>query len=309
VSFTISRATSDDDGATWSAPVAVDYSTDTDNHFKFSPEISTDGNGNWIIGWVRGNPNFSVGVPQRAVVSRSSDNGATWTDGQELDPGASLFGPDISATQVTLTTDGHGNWIAGLVYKPIPASLAAHSMFLSRSSDYGATWTPSMRLLPDAAHNELGDRGFPAVATDRAGNWIVLWEAQHKQGSQFGMFDILQSRWTSILAPDRDGDYLSDADETTAGTSSDTWDTDGDLLSDADEVALGTNPLLADTDGDGVLDGIEIALGTDPLDPFDFPILPLFWMVQAAGIAAISMATFVMRCRRAETKLGENRGN
>jgi len=168
-----------------------------------------------------------------------------------------------------------------------------YSMFLSRSSDNGATWTTPTRLVPDADHNELGDRGYPAVTTDRAGNWIVLWEAQHKLGSRFGMFDILQSRWTSILAPDRDGDNFSDADETTAGTSSDSWDTDGDLLSDADEITLGTNPLLVDTDGDGVWDGIEIALGTDPNDPFDFPLLPLSWVALLMAFGALGIAAIV----------------
>jgi hypothetical protein len=42
-------------------------------------------------------------------------------------------------------------------------------------------------------------------------------------------------------------------------------DRDGDGLSDADETSLGTDPLLRDTDGDGVSDEDEVRAGTDPL--------------------------------------------
>jgi len=44
-------------------------------------------------------------------------------------------------------------------------------------------------------------------------------------------------------------------------------DSDGDLLSDADETAAGTNPLNEDTDGDGLRDGLEVLRGADPLWP------------------------------------------
>ncbi|MFO0751583.1 MAG: choice-of-anchor L domain-containing protein [Myxococcota bacterium] len=79
---------------------------------------------------------------------------------------------------------------------------------------------------------------------------------------------------------DRDGDGLTDAEETAKGTDPDDPDTDGDGLNDWEEVAtdpldadsdddgLGdgeevsvyhTNPTLADSDGDGLDDGLEVA--------------------------------------------------
>ncbi len=42
-------------------------------------------------------------------------------------------------------------------------------------------------------------------------------------------------------------------------------DADGDLLSDADESAAGTDPLRDDSDGDGLRDGLEVLRGSDPL--------------------------------------------
>lgn len=59
--------------------------------------------------------------------------------------------------------------------------------------------------------------------------------------------------------PDRDGDGLSDQDETEVyGTRPNIIDTDNDGLSDYVEVHIGTDPLRADTDGDGLSDAEEV---------------------------------------------------
>ncbi|HEX4954150.1 MAG TPA: carboxypeptidase regulatory-like domain-containing protein [Thermoanaerobaculia bacterium] len=98
------------------------------------------------------------------------------------------------------------------------------------------------------------------------------------------------------VAPDTDGDGLSDPDEATAGTDPGNPDTDGDLFPDGYEIANGLNPLDpadgqldadgdglsaggehvagtdpddADTDDDGFTDGYEVASGLDPLDAGD----------------------------------------
>ncbi len=66
------------------------------------------------------------------------------------------------------------------------------------------------------------------------------------------------------MAPDLDGDGLSDADELARGTDPAKPDSDGDGLSDGEEVALGTDPLSTDSDGDDQLDGSEVLTGSDP---------------------------------------------
>jgi hypothetical protein len=82
---------------------------------------------------------------------------------------------------------------------------------------------------------------------------------------------------------DRDGDGLSNEDESRYGTDPDNPDTDGDGISDGDEVhgnacyiapkdtsiCYTTNPKSKDTDGDGIDDNVELKNGTDPTDPND----------------------------------------
>lgn len=68
-----------------------------------------------------------------------------------------------------------------------------------------------------------------------------------------------------VSIPDRDGDRLSDDEETSLGTSPDNADTDNDRLFDYEEVKVWqTNPVSPDTDTDGVLDGDEVRQGRNP---------------------------------------------
>jgi hypothetical protein len=68
---------------------------------------------------------------------------------------------------------------------------------------------------------------------------------------------------------DRDGDGLSDQQESIIGTNPDNPDSDGDGLLDGEEVLLyGTNPLVRDTDNDGLTDFEEVRrFRTDPRKP------------------------------------------
>jgi cell wall-associated NlpC family hydrolase len=70
------------------------------------------------------------------------------------------------------------------------------------------------------------------------------------------------------VAPDDDGDGLTNDQEVQLGLSTTLTDTDSDHVSDLHEMKrLRTDPRLGDSDGDGVPDSTEFAIGTDPLNP------------------------------------------
>ncbi|HOZ36559.1 MAG TPA: hypothetical protein PLR18_01890 [bacterium] len=69
-----------------------------------------------------------------------------------------------------------------------------------------------------------------------------------------------------VANSDADGDGLTDEEEASLGTSSDSADTDNDGLFDREEFKVyKTDPLKSDTDGDGSTDGEEVQAQKDPL--------------------------------------------
>lgn len=78
---------------------------------------------------------------------------------------------------------------------------------------------------------------------------------------------LLDRHVVFLGGPDTDGDQITDADESLAGTNPASTDTDEDGLGDFEELANGGNPTRADSDGDLLTDNVEIALGTLPTNP------------------------------------------
>ena len=83
----------------------------------------------------------------------------------------------------------------------------------------------------------------------------------------FGLAGCEEKRIQDTGTPDRDGDGLTNAEESTLGTDPDNADSDGDGIDDGAEVEQGLDPTDPDTDGDGIDDGAEVEQGLDPTDP------------------------------------------
>src|SRR5262249_62180692 len=83
----------------FSSPHALNSNAATDTGIDVTPQIVTDRAGNWVVAW--------NGPAGDVLVSRSTDNGATWSPLAAINPT-----PATRGGAVQLATDGAGIWVA-----------------------------------------------------------------------------------------------------------------------------------------------------------------------------------------------------
>jgi len=175
-------------------PAALNPNAATDSGDDFSPQVASDGAGNWLAVWdSTDSPGATLGSDSDILVSRSSDAGVSWTAPAALNRNAATDSGNDSSPQ--LASDGAGNWLA--VWDSTDsrgATLGSDSdILVSRSSDAGVSWTAPAALNPNAATNS-GDDSSPQISTDRAGNWLAVWVSTDSLGATLGTdTDILYS--------------------------------------------------------------------------------------------------------------------
>jgi hypothetical protein len=108
----ILTARSEDNGATWTDPVALNTNAATDSGNDDNPQVATDGNGHWVAVWESPDDlGGTIGTDYDILVARSDDNGATWSAPAPLNTSA---GPKLWADNMpSITTDGTGHWPLG----------------------------------------------------------------------------------------------------------------------------------------------------------------------------------------------------
>ena len=215
---------SSDDGATWTAAVALDTNAATDSGVTREPQVATDGAGNWVAVWPSDDSlGSTIGTDYDILVARSSDAGATWTAPEALNTNAATDSGNDLVPEVM--TDGAGNWVA-VWYSDDSLGGAIDTdddILVARSSDAGATWTAPAALNTNAA-TDSGRDWAPRVATDGAGNWVAVWDSTDSLGGTIGIDrDIFVSRssdagatWTAPAALNTNAATDSDTDRNTA---------------------------------------------------------------------------------------------
>ena len=175
-------------------PAALNPNAATDSGDDFSPQVASDGAGNWLAVWDSTDSlGATLGSDSDILVSRSSDAGVSWTAPAALNRNAATDSGDDFSPQVA--TDGAGYWLAVWTSDDsLSATLGTDSdILVSRSSNAGASWTALAAFNSNAAT----DSGFdfsPQVTTDGSGNWLVVWNSDDTLGATLGTdTDILYS--------------------------------------------------------------------------------------------------------------------
>lgn len=179
-----------DAGATWSAPALLNTNGNGDGGADEMPRIAADGLGNWVVTWLSNTNLGTDGSDFDVFVSRSSDDGLSWSVPAVLNSNGMIDG--ATETRVDVMTDGAGAWIALWASDENLDGLSQfdYDILFARSTNNGATWSPSARLNTNAT-TDFGGDFRPALATDRAGNWVASW---HSIGTAGNDTDLLVAR-------------------------------------------------------------------------------------------------------------------
>jgi len=144
-------------------------------------DLVTDHAGTWVAAW-HSNSSLggTIGNDFDLLVSRSIDDGATWSPASALDSNAAT---DISSGGISnehsprLAADGAGNWVA--VWQSRPQAVGGppedYDIHVATSADGGATWSTASVLNSTAITDPSAGEIFPDVATDGSGVWICVW--------------------------------------------------------------------------------------------------------------------------------------
>ncbi len=102
--YDILMSHSADAGATWTAAAQLNNNAASDSEHDWSPQIATDGAGDWVAVWE------SLSTDWDILVSHSVDGGVTWSAPAPLNSNSGSDSGDDRSSQIT--TDGAGNWVA-----------------------------------------------------------------------------------------------------------------------------------------------------------------------------------------------------
>jgi hypothetical protein len=189
---------SENGGATWTAPAALNTNAAGDAGDDLRPQATTDRQGNWIAVWESTNElSPSTGGDDDIHFARSTDLGASWTDPAALNSNAATDSGDDTIAQ--LTTDGHGHWIAHWQsLETFGGTLGAdHDILYALSENNGIDWTLQGALNTNAA-NDSGNDNLSQLTTDGEGAWIAVWQSNDTLGGTVeNELDILTTRMAS----------------------------------------------------------------------------------------------------------------
>ena len=177
-----------DAGQSWSVPTPLNSNATTDGPAlaeDINPSLVTDRKGTWLAMW---NSFESLGGTlsggRDAFFSRSTDNGATWSSMAALNTDATT--DTRQDLEPKAAPDGNGNWVAVWEVSEFGAGPTGsdQDIFSAYSSDDGLTWSAPIHV--NDATTDSGVDADSEIATDGAGNWVIVWTTFEDIGGTIG---------------------------------------------------------------------------------------------------------------------------
>lgn len=179
----------------FSTPQPLNLSATNDAGNDAVPSVAGDGSGNWLAAWYSTSlPRGEISTDTDILYARSEDNGESWTTPNFINPNSATDSGTDSSPEVA--TDQQKNW---LVIWPSDDTLEGQleedeDIFFSYSTDDAMTWS-SVAPLNTNAFDDTADDLSPKFATDKNGNWVVVWISDNTVGDTAGTdFDIFVAR-------------------------------------------------------------------------------------------------------------------
>lgn len=178
--YELSCSKSTDNGQTWSPRKIIPAG----EYGGCSEGLQSGGNGVWIALFVTGWTQQSAAGPlnfQNYGVSRSTDNGETWSEPQFLFANQSMI--NTCTGWARIACDRNGKWmVIG------EADLLKHEnhlwdIFYCFSSDNGATWGAPTEV-NTTANQDHASSFYADVAPDGKGNWVAAWSSYNTRDLQ-----------------------------------------------------------------------------------------------------------------------------
>lgn len=152
------------------------------------PNIASDSAGHVVAVWTSNyNVGGTIGTDYDILVSRSDDDGATWSAAAPLNSTAAT--DNTTDDQAVIATDGAGTWIASWVsqYNLGGTIGTDNDLFVARSLDNGATWSTVSVLNTNATTDASSATDNNASLAWCGGtNWVATWQTIDDFGGTVG---------------------------------------------------------------------------------------------------------------------------
>jgi hypothetical protein len=155
---------------------------------QWLPEVASDSSGNFVVVWH----------------SRDQDGSGHGVFGQRYDSSGAPLGPEFRVNTYTtgrqifpaVASDSSGNFV--VVWESWPQDGSGYGVFGQVFASSGAPLGPEFRVNTYTPYFQ----GWPAVASDASGNFVVVWTSHFQDGSRYGVFGQRCCSSTGALGPE-----------------------------------------------------------------------------------------------------------